>query len=298
MDLSSFPVDDDLVESWAIALRAERKSARTLVIYTSGVRKYTTWCADRGLEVALARRTFEAYLADLADSGLADATIAVRHMSVRSFSAWYAAEHRTDDALILVKGPKVGEKVVQPLSEAELAALFRACQGIEFVDRRDEAIARFIAESGVRASGSLSMTVDGTSLKSGKALVIAKGGDQYLVGFGPQTARALDRYLRLRRAHRLADTPAFWLGDRGSTFGYPGLYKALAARAEAAGIEDFYIHRLRHTLADRWLDKGGSEGGLMAIAGWKSRKMVDRYARARARTRALQEAQHLNLGDI
>ena len=46
----------------------------------------------------------------------------------------------------------------------------------------------------------------------------------------------LDRYLRLRRGHRLAATPALWLGDRGRAFGYDGLHKTLAQRASAAGI--------------------------------------------------------------
>ena len=48
--------------------------------------------------------------------------------------------------------------------------------------------------------------------------------------FGPQTGRAIDRYLRMRRSHRLADTPALWLGDRGKGLGYDGLYSALRYR--------------------------------------------------------------------
>jgi hypothetical protein len=32
--------------------------------------------------------------------------------------------------------------------------------------------------------------------------------------FGPQTGRAIDRYVRMRRALRLAETPALWLGHR------------------------------------------------------------------------------------
>lgn len=38
-----------------------------------------------------------------------------------------------------------------------------------------------------------------------------KGGKGRPVPFGPQTSRAIDRYLRLRRSHRLAGTPALWL---------------------------------------------------------------------------------------
>ncbi len=55
---------------------------------------------------------------------------------------------------------------------------------------------------------------------------------------------------------------------------------------------------LRHTAAHRWLAKGGSESGLMAIAGWTRTDMLVRYTRARASERAAQEAQRLNLGDL
>jgi hypothetical protein len=55
---------------------------------------------------------------------------------------------------------------------------------------------------------------------------------------------------------------------------------------------------LRHTAAHRWLAKGGSESGLMAIAGWNRTDMLVRYTRARASERAAQEAQRLSLGDL
>ena len=36
----------------------------------------------------------------------------------------------------------------------------------------------------------------------------------------PQTGVAIDRYLRMRRTHLLADTSALWLGDRGKGLEY------------------------------------------------------------------------------
>lgn len=299
VEQQTIPFDDDLIESWAIDLTAERKSHRTIAIYLAGVRAYADWCDTRGLPTALGRHPFAAYLAELVkEERLADSTIASRHISVRQFSVWLAKENQVDDPLLPVKSPKVDEKVTPPFSDAELGALFAACKGVAFRDRRDEALCRLMAEAGPRASDVLSMSVKGTNITAGTAVITGKGGGERIIGFGPQTARALDRYVRVRKTHRLASGDTFWLGDRGATFGYNGLYKALNARAAAAGIVGFHPHRFRHTFSDRWLDKGGSEGGLMAVAGWKSRKMVDRYAKARASARALAEARGLNLGDL
>ena len=69
-------------------------------------------------------------------------------------------------------------------------------------------------------------------------------------------------------------------------------------RAEMAGVKGFHPHMLRHTAAHRWLAKGGSEGGLMAVAGWTRPDMLLRYTKAQASARAAEEAQRLNLGEL
>lgn len=74
--------------------------------------------------------------------------------------------------------------------------------------------------------------------------------------------------------------------------------KAPRRRASLAGIHGFHPHKLRHTAAHRWLAAGGSESGLMAMAGWTRTDMLVRYTRATAAERAAQEARRLNLGDL
>ena len=94
-----------------------------------------------------------------------------------------------------------------------------------------------------------------------------KGGKDRVVPYGPEAARSLDRYLRQRRTHRLAASADLWLGDRGKRFSYDALHKTLGMRAGHAGIRGFHPNLLRHTAAHRWLRAGGSEMGLMAVAG-------------------------------
>src|SRR4029077_9639030 len=116
--------------------------------------------------------------------------------------------------------------------------------------------------------------------------------------FGPQCARALDRYIRARRKHPKAHTEALFLGGGGQTLGYHGLDRALKSRAKAAGVQRFTLHRLRHCAAQRWLDAGGSEQGAMSVFGWRSRSMLDRYTRASAADRAVAESRQLELGEF
>jgi site-specific recombinase XerD len=291
---------DDLLDSWLVHLAAERKSQQTQKTYGDGVRSFLRWCERTGRTAALDRTTVNAFVAELLDNGAEAATARSRQLAVRRFSAWLADEGEIDaDELVGLKPPKLDVKVINELDDDQLRSLIKACAGKDFRDRRDEAIVRLMIETGIRAGEVVAMNLDDVDLRAGGAIVRkGKGGKGRTVPFGAQTSRALDRYIRIRRAHRLADSPTLWLGERGKAFSYDGLYVALKHRAESAGIDGFHPHRMRHTAAARWLAAGGSEGGLMAMAGWTRRDMLDRYTRASSERRAADEARRLNLGDL
>jgi site-specific recombinase XerD len=289
-----------LLPSWELALRAERKSPATITSYGDGVRAFLAWCTATGTTPALSRALVSGFTADLMESGRTAATARARQAALRRFSAWLTAEGEQDtDPLIGVKPPKLDTRVVEPLTDDQLKALLKACSGPAMRDRRDEAIVRLMLETGARAGEVAAMKLADIDLTAGTAVVRrGKGGKGRVIPFGPFTARALDRYVRARRTHRLAATGDLWLGERGQTFSYYGLWQSLAYRARLAAIPRFHPHLLRHTAASRWLAAGGSEGGLMAIAGWSSRDMLARYTAARASDRAADEARGLNLGDL
>ncbi|MBO0680345.1 tyrosine-type recombinase/integrase [Mycolicibacterium sp. S2-37] len=291
----------ELLPSWTLALRAERKSPATVQSYQTGVTAFLRWCESTGTPPELTKANAQTFVADLLDSGAAPKTAVARLLGVKQFSAWLTAEGELPtDPLFGIKQPKVDRKVVEALTDDQLRALIKACSGKGFTDRRDEAIVRLMAETGARAGEVVGLDVGDVDLHHGMVTIRrGKGGKGRTAPIGPQTATAIDRYLRMRRTHRLADTPKLWLGaDNWRDFNYHGLRHALQRRAEAAGIDGFHPHKMRHTAATRWLRAGGSEGGLMALAGWQTREMLDRYTGASASERAAAEARKLGLGDL
>jgi integrase/recombinase XerD len=295
-----------LGKSWQLALRAERKSPQTLKVYGDGLRLYLAWCEETDAAPML-RSSLSTFVAHLLDTGAAASTARSRQLAVRRFSAWLTDEGEVDaDPFLGVKAPKLDDKVIEPLTDDQLKALLKACtppKGAEpkvaLRHRRDEAILRLMIETGARAGEVVAMELDDLDLAAGAAVIRrGKGGRGRVVPIGPEASLALDRYLRLRRAHRLADSTDLWLGDRGKRFSYDALHKTLGERAAAAGITGFHPHRVRHTAAHRWLAAGGSESGLMAIAGWTRPDMLMRYTKAQASARAAEEARKLNLGEL
>jgi integrase len=290
----------ELVDSWEIALRAERKAKGTVDSYLTGVRLYLRWCSDNGLPPTIDKRQVQSWVGDLLGGGAEASTARVRQLAVRRFSAWLADEGEIPtDVMFGVRPPKVDVKVVEPLTEAELQAMLATCDRKTFLGARDEAIIRLLAEAMVRAGELVALQVSDVDVKAGTAVVRrGKGGKGRIVPYGARTAQSLDRYLRARRGHKHAASPRLWLGQQGPGFEYRALHKMLAQRAGAAGVQGFRPHRTRHTGATRWLAAGGSEGGLMAVAGWSQRSMLDRYTKATASQRAADEARRLNLGEL
>jgi len=297
---TSLPDLAALVPSWQLSLRSEGKSPRTLTTYTAGVESFLAWCERTGTKPELTKANAQAWIADLLDSGARSTTATTWLGGLRRFAVWLADEDELPgNPLLGMKPPKLDRKVTDAITDDDLKRLIKACQGKSLRDRRDEAIVRLMAETGLRANELIELRCEDVDLARGLVVVQrGKGGKGRIAPFGPQTATALDRYLRMRRQYAAADNTQLFIGGHIPTFSYWGLARTLRIRAKDAGIEGFHVHKLRHTAATRWLRAGGSEGGLMAVAGWSSRTMLDRYVAASAAERAAEESRGLNLGDL
>ena len=187
------------------------------------------------------------------------ATAAARLAGVRQFSKWLAAEGEIPaDPLLRLNAPKGDIPITPVLTQDELRALVKACQGPRLRDRRDEAIVRLMAETGMRAGELIALDVADVDLLRGLAYIRrGKGGKGRIVPFGPQTARALDRYIRIRRGHPAADSKALWLGARTvRPLGPHGLRVTLAERARRPASRVFI-----RTYFDTRRRRGGCQPG-------------------------------------
>jgi site-specific recombinase XerD len=289
----------DLVESWRISLSATNKAKGTIASYTNSARMFLAWCADNSISDPISRRAVQGFIAQCLDDGAESATARLRHYSLKAFMTWLLGEGEiTVDPFHGLHPPRLDEKVVPSLSDEEITLLLSTCRGAKFVDRRDEAILKFMFETGIRSQELCSMDVADVNMTALVATVVrGKGGRGRVVPFSASTAAVLDRYLRARKKVAKPGIDKLWVGSTtGRGIGYQGMYCSLKARAEKVGLGDFHPHLTRHTAATRWLRHGGSEAGLMSIAGWQSRQMLDRYTAASASERAVAEAQRLNLG--
>lgn len=289
----------DLQRSFARHLRAEGRSDRTVILYGQAVTFYTRWLEAQGREPVLeelSRAGIREWLAQLTDVN-EPSTVKTRYRGLFRFCGWLVDEGElTAHPMKSLSPPQPKVKPVPVLTDEELAALLKACAGKEFRDRRDEAMIRLLLDCGIRVSELCGLTVDGLDLDQGMALVRGKGNKVRPIYFGARTARAVDRYLRQRAAHRWSHLDALFLAQRGAMTP-DGVRERMKVRARLAGITDLHPHRFRHTFAHDFLMNGGQERDLKRLAGWSSDVMLERYGASAADARAKAAAQRMKRGD-
>lgn len=293
-----------LHDSWTLALRAERKSPATIRSYTSSVRLIACWLDELDVDGVpprppswekVTRDHVRGYFASLVDSGAASDTHRARHCALDRFLGWCVAEGElAENPMHGMPMPGPTQKPI-PVMEIEDIKLFLKQFGTDFVGIRDEAIVRLFLDSGLRLSELANLALDDLDLPNGVVTVMGKGSRPRTVPFGDRTARALDRYNRKRQRHPRADDKHLWIGRTGP-IGKGAIYRMITRRSQEAGFR-VHPHQLRHSFAHAWLEAGGSEGDLMALAGWRSPAMLRRYGASLAAERARGAHKAKALGD-
>ncbi len=285
-----------LRDSFALHLHNTR-APKTTRIYLAALDGLIRHLEAQGMPVkagAVRREHVESYLGSRRAT-VKPNTLSMEYRALQQFWRWALDEEEIDRSpMERIKAPKVPDAPVPVVSTADFQRLLHVTEGRSLMERRDTAMLLMLYDTGVRAGELMGLRLEDIDLRDRLAFVTGKGGHTRAVRFGTRTAVAIDRYLRLRRAHRHAGEPALWLGQEGP-LSYSGLAQVIAKKCKAADLPRIHAHQFRHSFADSYLANGGQEGDLQRLAGWKSPLMLRRYGASRADERA--RAAYTSLAD-
>jgi len=165
--------------------------------YSYQLRPLQRWCQARSLELmSLDEARVREFLAERLN--VSPATLVAAVTRLRTFFKWCSEQGHCDDPTTRIRRPKEAQELLPSFTVAQIKCMLRSCDPSTFTGRRDEALVRFLVDSGARVSEAVGLLLHSIDLRSGRATVNGKGQKQRIIFFGPKTTRSLLRYLSCR----------------------------------------------------------------------------------------------------
>jgi integrase/recombinase XerD len=237
-------------------------AAKTLEAYSNDLVRFLDFIQSKGTR-ALAKADSALvlqYLIHLRKAGLGARSRARHLISLRGLFRHLVHEKVIQqNPAAVVDLPKVGLKLPDVLSVADVQALLAAPNRAKPTGLRDAAMLELLYAAGLRVSELIKVACLDVNLEAGFIRVVGKGDKERLVPIGAHAQVKLRQYLEKGRPRQLKGmvSGTLFVAQRGRPMTRQGFWKLLRRHAATAGIQKSVTpHSLRHSFATHLLEGG------------------------------------------
>ena len=229
----------------------------------------------------LTREQLGQFLIWISELGLSARSQARILSGIKTFYRYLLLEDQIQsDPTALLEGPRLGSKLPEVLSVAEIDRMLGCIDLSKPQGRRNRAMLETLYSCGLRVSELVALQISGIFRAEGFIRVIGKGDKERLVPVSPSALREIDFYLPDR--HTLPVQPGnediLFLNRRGKMLTRNMVFILIKELAAAAGIQKKVSpHTFRHSFATHQVEGGADLRAVQEMLGHESITTTEIY---------------------
>lgn len=201
---------------------------------------------------------------------------------LKSFFTYLLFEDfRTDNPMDLIESPKIGRKLPDTLSVAEIDALIGAIDLSKEEGERNRAMLEVLYGCGLRVSELITLKISDLFPEEGFVKITGKGNKQRFVPIGSTTLKYISIYRSQVRIHlpiQKGFEDTLFLNRRGKQLTRAMVFTILKNLAVAIGLQkSISPHTFRHSFATHLLENGADLRSIQLMLGHESITTTEVY---------------------
>lgn len=272
-----------ILDEYHLYLKLEKAlSDNTIEAYESDLLKLSAYLVDAHVSLEEAETVhLRDFIIEISSLGIHPRSQARILSSVKSFYHFLIYRNiRDTDPTELLESPKIGLRLPEVLSVAEIDRIVQAIDLSKAEGQRNKAIIEVLYGSGLRVSELIGLQMSKLYIDEGYMLVEGKGSKQRLVPLSPQSITQvglwkIDRNaLQIQKGHE----DVLFLNRRGATLTRAMIFTIVKDLATLAGIrKNVSPHTFRHSFATHLLENGANLRAIQQLLGHESITTTELY---------------------
>jgi len=273
------------ISDYQLFLKIERGLAdNSIENYTRDITKLVTYLEESGISTSPIHLGADVVMEFIYTiSKELEATSQSRIISgLRSFFDYLIFEnYRDDNPTTLIETPKVGRKLPEVLSLAEIDALLNTIDLSTPEGERNRTMLETLYSCGLRVTELIKLQLSDLFFEEGFIRVIGKGDKQRFIPINANTQKFITLYVTKIRAHSTQQKgfeDTVFLNRRGKQLTRNMVFMIIKGLAEKAGIsKKVSPHTFRHSFATHLLENGADLRSIQQMLGHESITTTEIY---------------------